>query len=117
MRGSWLILSLIIKVVLNLSKSSHSPSPVVPLNYNFIVTVQLSYKVTSARMLLASFTRVTREYHMCRSQVSCMLLVSISHVAKLRVPSTQVYFCSSFSLQVISELANSRRSKQTTVLG
>ena len=40
----------------------------------FNVTVQLSYKVTSARVSLASFTRVTRAYHACHSRVSRMSL-------------------------------------------
>ena len=55
---------------------------------------------------LASFTHAAREYHVCHSRVM-----------KLRVRSTTVYFYSSFSLQVTCELVNSRRSKQTTVLG
>ena len=63
-------------------------------------------------------------YHLCVSRVSlvcitrvtCVYLTCHSHVMNLRVRSTTVYFYSSFSLQVTSELANSR-SKQTTVLG
>ena len=58
-----------------------------------------------SRMFLASFMRTACEYH------ACHLLVT-----KVRVCSTTVYFDSSFSLQVTSKLAKSRRSKQTTVL-
>ena len=81
--------------------------------------VQLSYKVTSACVSLASFMRVTRAYHALLARVTCVArayLACHSRVANLRVHSTTVYFYSSFSLQVTSELANSR-SKQTTVLG
>ena len=68
------------------------------------LTVQLSYKVTSGCVSLMSFTLVTHKYHTCCSQVSCVPLASILHVAKLRVCSTAVYFYSSFSLQVTSKL-------------
>ena len=46
-------------------------------------TVQLSYKVTSARVSLASFSRVTRAYHACRSRVSRVSLSRISHVTRV----------------------------------
>ena len=67
--------------------------------YNTTPAVQLSYKVMSAGMSLASFMRATHEHDACHL-----------HVTKLCVRSATVYFCSSFSLQVTSELANSRRS-------
>ena len=66
--------------------------------------VQLSYKVMSAHTSLASFTHVTHKYYACHSQLSRVLLTSISRVTKLRVQGTTVYFHSSFSLQVTSEL-------------
>ena len=60
-------------------------------------------------------SHVTREFHMCHLQVSCISLTSFmcvtfeyqachSLVTKLHVRSITVYFYSSFSLQATSEL-------------
>ena len=63
-------------------------------------------------------TRCTMVQLSCKITSACMLLASFMRVTKLRVQSTKVYYYSSLSLQLVtSELVNSTRSKQTAVLG
>ena len=50
---------------------------------SILPTVQLSYKIMSAHVSLASFLRVTCDYHACRSQVSCVPLASITCVTRV----------------------------------